>query len=52
MMCRNILQFYVDNEQDPVPSVDYAKDWLDQSFLFPGLIWSGLEEAFTYGFDH
>ena len=22
------------------PSVNYAKDWLDQSFLSPGLVWS------------
>ena len=22
------------------PSVNYAKDWLDQLFLFPGLVWS------------
>ena len=28
------------------PSVDYAKDWLDQSFLFPGL-----EKGFTYDMD-
>ena len=21
-------------------SVNYAKDWLDHSFLFPGLVWS------------
>ena len=23
------------------PSVNYAKDWLDQLFLIPGLVWSG-----------
>ena len=28
-------------------SVDYAKDWLDPSFLFPGL-----EKGFTYGCDY
>ena len=27
------------------PSVNYAKDWLDQSFLFPGLVES--EKGFT-----
>ena len=33
------------------PSVNYAKDWLDQSFLFPaGLVWSG--KGFHYGCDH
>ena len=26
------------------PSVNYAKDWLDQLFLFPGL-----EKGFIYG---
>ena len=29
------------------PSVNYAKDWLDQLFLFPGL-----EKGFNYGCDH
>ena len=28
-------------------SVNYAKDWLDQLFLFPGL-----EKGFNYGCDH
>ena len=32
------------------PSVNYAKDWLDHSFLFPGLVWS--EKEFHVGFDH
>ena len=30
------------------PSVNYAKDWLDHSFLFPGLVWIG----FYFGCDH
>ena len=28
-------------------SVDYAKDWLDQSFPLPGLVWFGLEKVIT-----
>ena len=32
------------------PSVNYAKDWLDHSFLFPGLVWS--EKEFYFGYDH
>ena len=32
------------------PSVNYAKDWLDQSFLFPGLVWRG--KGFHLGCDH
>ena len=32
------------------PSVNYAKDWLDHSFLFPGLVWS--EKEFCFGYDH
>ena len=32
------------------PSVNYAKDWLDHSFLFPGLVWS--EKEFNFGCDH
>ena len=33
------------------PSVNYAKDWLDHSFLFfPGLVWS--EKEFHFGCDH
>ena len=31
-------------EEETSPSVNYAKDWLDQLFLF-----SGLEKGFTYG---
>ena len=31
-------------EEETRPSVNYAKDWLDQLFLFPGL-----EKGFTYG---
>ena len=26
--------------KDTRPSVNYAKDWLGQLFLFPGLVWS------------
>ena len=33
-------------EEETRPSVNYAKDWLDQLFLFPGL-----EKSFTYGGD-
>ena len=33
------------------PSVNYAKDWLDHLFLFPGLVWSTKEE-FHFGCDH
>ena len=40
---------HVVKHSDPRPSVDNAKDWLDQSFRFPiwallrsGLIWSSL----------
>ena len=32
------------------PSVNYAKDWLDHSFPFPGLIWS--EKEFYVGYDY
>ena len=32
------------------PSVNYAKDWLNHSFLFPGLVWS--EKEFHFGCDH
>ena len=32
------------------PSVNYAKDWLDHSFLFPGLVWS--EKDFHFGCVH
>ena len=32
------------------PSVNYAKDWLDHSFLFPGLVWS--EKEFHFECDH
>ena len=32
------------------PSVNYAKDWLDHSFLFPGLVWP--EKEFHFGCDH
>ena len=32
------------------PSVNCAKDWLDHSFLFPGLIWS--EKEFHFGCDN
>ena len=32
------------------PGVNYAKDWLDHSFLFPGLVWS--EKEFYFGYDH
>ena len=32
------------------PSVNYAKDWLDHSILFPGLVWS--EKEFHFGSDH
>ena len=28
-------------EEETRPSVNYAKDWLDQLFLFPGLVWYG-----------
>ena len=31
------------------PSVNSAKDWFGQLFLFPG--WSGLEKGFNYGCD-
>ena len=31
---------HVVKHSDPRPSVDYAKDWLDQSFGFP--IWAHL----------
>ena len=30
--------------------VKYAKDWLDHSFIFPGLVWSG--KGFHFGCDH
>ena len=32
------------------PSVNCAKDWLDHSFLIPGLVWS--EKVFHFGCDH
>ena len=32
------------------PSVNYAKDWLDHSFPFLGLVWS--EKEFYFGCDH
>ena len=32
------------------PGVTYAKDWMDHSFLFPGLVWS--EKEFYFGYDH
>ena len=32
------------------PSVNYAKDRLDHSFLFPGLVWS--EKEFHFRCDH
>ena len=32
------------------PSVNFAKDWLDHSFPFPGLVWS--EKEFYFGCDH
>ena len=32
------------------PSVKYAKDWMDHSFLFPGLVCSG--KGFHFGCDH
>jgi len=31
-------------------SVNYAKEWLDHSFLFPGLVQS--EKEFYFGYDH
>ena len=36
--------FFVDNRllfKPTSPSVNYAKDWLDQLFLIPGPAWSG-----------
>ena len=36
-------------------SVNFAKDWLDHSFLFPGLVWSSLVwsgKGFYFGYDH
>ena len=33
-------------EKETRPSVNYAKDWLDQLFLFPGV-----EKGFTFGCD-
>ena len=35
---------------DTVSCVNYAKDWLDHSFLFPSLVWSG--KGFHFGSDH
>ena len=32
------------------PSANYAKDWLDHSFPFPGLVWP--EKEFYFGCDH
>ena len=32
------------------PSVNYAKDWLDQLFPFSGIVWSG--KGFHLGCDH
>ena len=32
------------------PSVNYAKDWMDYSFVFPCLVWSG--KGFHFGCDH
>ena len=29
--------------------VNYARDWLDQSFLFPGLVWS--KKGFHFGYQ-
>ena len=34
------------------PSVNYAKDWLDQLLLIPGLVLSGREKGIAYGSDH
>ena len=41
---------YLENIIDTRPSVNYAKDLLDHSFLFPGLVWS--EKEFYFGYDH
>ena len=32
------------------PNVNYAKDWLNHSFLCPGLVWS--QKEFHFGCDH
>ena len=41
-----ILRVYVKTR----PSVNYAKDWMDHSFVFPCLVWSG--KGFHFGCDH
>ena len=38
------------NPGGTIPSVNYAKDWLDHLLLFPGLVWS--EKEFYFGCDH
>ena len=44
------VSFQVEKKKKTRPSVNYAKDWLDHSFLFPGLVWS--EKEFNFGYDH
>ena len=46
-----ILETWLDDSLGKIrPSVNYAKDWLDHSFLSPGLVWS--EKEFRFGCDH
>ena len=47
---RHIKRLQSTNRNKTRPSVNYRKDWLHHSFLFPGLVWSG--KGFHFGFDH
>ena len=47
---RHIKRLQSTNRNKTRPCVNFGKDWLDHSFLFPGLVWSG--KGFHFGCDH
>ena len=49
---KEIFDFLKRSEYQTRPSFNYAKDWLDQLLLIPGLVLSGREKGITYGSGH